>query len=231
MSEDLSEHPGRKGRRRAWHLVPRPHPGRQEGHPQRLRGRRHGGPGDRHRHAQGPPGLVQEDGPRVPRRDRRARLHAALRQEDEVMMAETAGTRGPGVRAPHPGASTNNISDPGIDLAGQLAHALLAERHGDQRALHERHQAELGALRHAAGLRRRLHRRRRRRVRLPVRLQRAHLADHGRRADAAHGQRLRAAAPAHGGHLLGLRRALHQLHARVLRVPDQAGPSRKASAA
>ncbi len=34
--------------------------------------------------------------------------------------------------------------------------------------------------------------------------------------------RLRAAAPAHGGHLLGLRRAVHQLHARVLRVPDQA---------
>ena len=127
--------------------------------------------------------------------------------------------------------STNNISDPGIDLAGS------SHMHYSPNVMVISVPCTSGikpswalyAI--AAGLRRRLRRRRRRRMRLPARLQRAHLADHGRRAALLeeHGyepQRLRMAAIC-SVCAEPFTNYMHEFSASLAKL----GPSRKASAA
>ena len=114
------------------------------------------------------------------------RLRARLHPPDEV--TETLVSRA-GARAGNRSAGARLLDEhdlrPGDRPGGQLAHALLAERRRDQPALHERDPAGLDPARAPAGLRRRLRRLRRRRVRVPARLQRAVLADRRRGAGAA----------------------------------------------
>ena len=120
--------------------------------------------------------------------------------------------------------STNNISDPGIDLAGSSHMHYSPGVKVIGLPVHERHPPVLDPPRHRGRLRRRVRRLRRRRVRLPPRLRQALVGDHGQRpghpARAGH----RPPAPAHGGDLLGLLRAIHEARPGVLGGARRARP-------